>query len=89
MGNSRRTEETTCKIGVAVTTRNRIILKVRTDIINHLYIRTLDIWKLEGRGGRKKSSTRVVNVNNNHLRTDYTWNEVRSNTRRKELADTG
>lgn len=34
-------------IGVAVTTRNRIIVEARTDIINHSYFRALDIRELE------------------------------------------
>lgn len=40
-------------IRIVVTTRNKLIVKVSTDIINHQYIHMLDIWELE-EGERKK-----------------------------------
>lgn len=32
--------------------------------------------------------TRIVNMYDNHLRVDQTWNKVRSNKRRKAIVDT-
>lgn len=57
-------------IRIAVTTRYRVIVEARIDIINHPYIQELNVWKLEERPGRKRRRTRVVNMYDNHLRAD-------------------
>lgn len=57
-------------IEIVGTMRNRIIVEAKTDIINHPYIKVLNVWELEERGGRKKRRTRIVNVYGNHLQPD-------------------
>lgn len=74
-------------IEILVTPQNRIIVEARTDIINHSYIQALNIWELEERRGKKKSSMGVLNVYDNHLQTDQAWTAVGSNTRRRALVD--
>lgn len=70
-----------------VTMRNRLIVEVGTDIIDHPYIQAVDICELEERRRKKKRRTNIVNVYDNRLQTDQAWNKVRSNTKRRALAD--
>lgn len=55
-------------IGVAVNTRERLIMEVRMDIIDHLYIMVLDLCELEKTNRKKKRRSRVVNTYDNNLR---------------------
>lgn len=75
-------------IGIGVKIRNRIIVEARTDIINHLNIQALDVWKLEERGRMKKRRIKIVNVYDNHFQVHLVWIEVGRNTRRRALTDT-
>lgn len=59
-------------IGIVVTTRNRIIVEARMNIINHPYIKVLDVWELEKRVGKKKSRKGIVNMYDNYLKADET-----------------
>lgn len=55
-------------IGVAVTTKKRIIVEAKTGIINHPYIQVLDVWELgKTAGAKKKRRTGIINVYDNHL----------------------
>lgn len=63
-------KEQQVQIEIAITTRNRIIKKARSDIINHTYIQALDVWELIETGGKNNRRTRVVNVYNNYLCPD-------------------
>lgn len=55
---------------VVVTTRNKLIVEVKTDIINHLYMQTLDIWELKERGEVRKRVRRIMNVYDNYSLAD-------------------
>lgn len=74
-------------IGIVITTKNRIIVEARMNLINHPYIQVLDVSKLEERGGKKKRRTRIVNVYDNYLLADQVCFRVGSNTRRRALAN--
>lgn len=74
-------------IGIAVTTKNRLIVETRTDIINHLYIEMLDVLEQKESEEKKKKRTRIVNVYNNHLLVDQASNKVGSNTKSLELTN--
>lgn len=63
-------------IGIAVSTRERLIVEAQTDIIYHSYIMALDLWELERLEGKKKRSKRVINVYDNNLRADQVWKEI-------------
>lgn len=74
-------------IGVAITTRNRLILEARTDILDDPYIQVQDLWELEKRVGAKKRRTQIVNVYDNHLCADQVGEEVESTSPRRACAD--
>lgn len=62
-------------------------MEVTIDIINYLYIQALDIWELDKRGGAKKRTTQIINVNDNHLCADQVWEEMGSTRRRGALGN--
>lgn len=72
---------------VAITTRNRLIVKARTDIINYVYIQRQDVWELVKREEAKNSRKQIMNIYDNHLGADQIWGEVLSTSRRWTLAD--
>lgn len=74
-------------IEIAITTRNRIMVEGRVDIINHPYNPALDMWKLEEKGGKKKRRRRVVKVYDNYLRANQAWTMSGSNTRIRALVN--
>lgn len=76
-------------IGIAVSTRRQLIMEARTNIINHSYIMTLDLWELERPDGKKNRLMRVVNIYENNQMADQVLSIVRSNGRRREQADAG
>lgn len=60
-------KEQTVAIGKVVSTRGRLIVEARTNIIDHSYIMVLDLWELEKPGGKKNRKTRVANTYENNL----------------------
>lgn len=57
-------------IGIVVSIRVMLIAKVKIDIIDHHYIMVLNSRKLDGQGGKKKSSTRIIISNDNNVSMD-------------------
>lgn len=74
-------------IEVAITTRNRLVVGARIDIINHRYIQALDVWELEKRQVAKKRRMRIIKVYNNRLQEDKLSGKVGSTSQRRTLAD--
>lgn len=75
-------------VGIAIITKNRIIVEARMEIFNHPYIQVLNVWELDERGRKKTRRRRVGNVYDNYLPADQVWTGVGSNTRRRTLANT-
>lgn len=42
-------------IGIGVSTRGNLIVESRTDIMNHTYTMTLNLWELERSGGKRSA----------------------------------
>lgn len=74
-------------IRITVSTRERLIMEARIDIIDHPYITVLNVWEQEKEGGKRKRRTRVANIYDNNLSANQVWNLTGRNTRRKALAD--
>lgn len=58
-------------IELAVSMRWRLIEEAQTDIIDHSHIMVVHLWELEKASAKKKRKTRVVNIYDNSLKTDY------------------
>lgn len=69
-GTVEKLKEQSVAIVIAGTTKNRLIIEMRMDIINLYYIKALDMLELEERVERKKRRTRIVNMYDNHLVID-------------------
>lgn len=54
-------------IGIIVSTRGRLVVETRMDIIHHHYIIMLHIWKLDRQDVKKRRRIRIANVNANSL----------------------
>lgn len=67
---------------MAVCTENRLIVAVRRNIIDHFYIRALNVWQLEDRERKGKRGARVVNMYDNYLTTNHAWSMLGSGERR-------
>lgn len=75
-------------IGVVITTRKRLIVETRMNIINHSYIQVLDVWELEKGGETKKRRIQIINIYGNHLCANQVRGQVGSISQRTALADT-
>lgn len=54
---------------------NKIIVKHRTDLINHPYIMLLEIRKLDSRSKKPGRKMWVVNVHDNQVEKARTWGD--------------
>lgn len=83
----REWKEQLVAIVIVFTMRDMLLVKVRTDIINHPYIETMDECEVEERGRKKKRRTRILSLYDNHFQADQLCSKGESNIRRRALED--
>lgn len=60
-------------IGMSVNIGEIVIVETWPDVIDHPYIIILDICEFDGKGGKKKRRTKIINNFNNNMRVDNLW----------------
>ena len=59
-------------VGVKKYLGGRMILEIRLDLVDHLYIQVMDIWELDSQRKRKRK-TKIVNIYHNWVEEGQPW----------------
>lgn len=61
---------------------NKIVVDLKTDLVNHLYFMLLEISEFDPRSNKLGRKRWVINIYNNWVRKGYIWNGKISRNRR-------